>query len=127
MAGDAYCWGSDSDGAQGNDAGGNQTTPGIVARGFTYKELDAGQEYNTSYYGKTVCGIRSNNKLVCWGDDQDGGVGNSHDAYSDKQDPVHVKSLPVALEFVHVSVGGYNLWVDLRRETVAAKVILCSW
>lgn len=66
--GNLYCWGDDGAGVLGNDAGGSQSTPGVVVGGFTdWTAVSVG-------FG-TACGRRSTGRLYCWGRNERGQAG----------------------------------------------------
>lgn len=66
--GSLWCWGSDTDGALGNGAGGNSTQPSAVASTLPWTMVSVG--YNTA------CGIKQDSTLWCWGDAYSGKLGN---------------------------------------------------
>lgn len=78
VAGDAYCWGNDSYGQQGNGAGShNYATPGLVSGGHSWVMLSA-RVYQT-------CGVTSTGDGYCWGEGANGRLGNG--STGDMQEP----------------------------------------
>ncbi|WP_428295675.1 hypothetical protein [Hyphomicrobium sp.] len=77
-----YCWGNDSYGQQGNNAGGSNytATPAIINSALTFKSMVAG--------GYHVCAIDSNDDAYCWGAGTNGQLGNAASAH--QQSPVAV-------------------------------------
>lgn len=69
-SGKLYCWGSDVDGGvgDGGGVGGVQPTP-IEVPGFTDWE-------SVSADTNTACGVRTNGRAYCWGNNSNGQVGN---------------------------------------------------
>lgn len=64
-----WCWGNDSGGQVGNGATtGNQFSPVAVAAGTTWKSV--------SGLVSSMCGIKTNDSLWCWGADSFGEQGN---------------------------------------------------
>lgn len=65
-----YCWGRDNNGQVGNGPGGfgNVESPTAVGTNADWTMVSTG--------GYHTCGRRSNGRLYCWGDDQDGAVGD---------------------------------------------------
>ena len=68
-----YCWGENSDGRLGNNSTANSSVPvavnmsGVLA-GKTIKQISSGH-YHT-------CALASDDKVYCWGNNDDGGLGN---------------------------------------------------
>lgn len=77
-----YCWGNDSYGQQGNNAGGNNYTavPAAANSALTFKSVVAG-----AYH---ACAIDSSDDAYCWGRGDNGQLGNA--ASTNQQSPVAV-------------------------------------
>lgn len=100
-AGQAYCWGSNFEGALGNGAAPSTTpissTPVAVSGGITFSQLDAGT------ISEDTCGVTPTEELYCWGEGTDGELGNGT-----KQSSGTPSRVSVGLNFVAVSAGGYH-------------------
>jgi alpha-tubulin suppressor-like RCC1 family protein len=72
ITGQAYCWGLARSGALGNGSGGdtetNSLTPSAVAGALTFASLTTGAWYS--------CGIVTTGATYCWGNNEDGQLGN---------------------------------------------------
>lgn len=64
-----FCWGEDDDGEQGNGAGSAAATPAPIEASSAFFKVAA------SAFGNTVCAIRNDGALLCWGDNLYGGAG----------------------------------------------------
>jgi alpha-tubulin suppressor-like RCC1 family protein len=97
--GKAYCWGQGSDGKLGNNSSANQDEPVEVHAGEgpgTFTQVSAGSNH--------TCGIATNDKAYCWGDDFDGLLGNGGpDTNQDEPVEVHTGEGPGT--FTQVTVG----------------------
>jgi alpha-tubulin suppressor-like RCC1 family protein len=83
-AGGAFCWGSNQEGALGTGgAPAGTSTPTQVAGGRTYRGLSA------SVIGFYTCGVTTDNRAFCWGDNQSGQLGDGTQ-YTDRFTPVAV-------------------------------------
>ena len=69
-SGDAYCWGNQSKGrlGNGNDNSGSIAVPAPVSGGHSWTQISAGDEHS--------CGVTTSGDGYCWGDDNDGRLGN---------------------------------------------------
>lgn len=101
----AYCWGYGGNGQMGN---GSTTADNNVpvevnapATGVTYKKIVVG--------GGSVCGIGSNGRAYCWGQNTDGQLGNGTN--TDSTTPVAV-TLPTGVK--------YFIDIDIEYSTVCA-------
>ena len=89
----AYCWGSGSSGALGNNSTTNSSIPvavnttGVLA-GKAIKQISAGFSH--------TCAIASDNKAYCWGSGSSGALGNNSTTNS---------SIPVAVNTTGVLAG----------------------
>ena len=88
-----YCWGENSDGRLGNNSTANSSVPvavnmsGVLA-GKTIKQISSGH-YHT-------CAVASDDKVYCWGSNEDGGLGNGS---------ASVSPVPVAVNTTGVLAG----------------------
>ena len=86
----AYCWGSGSSGALGNNSTTNSSIPvavnttGVLA-GKTIKQISAGSFH--------TCAIASDNKAYCWGSGTSGQLGDN--LYTNSSIPVAINSTGV--------------------------------
>ncbi len=64
----ASCWGESTDGQLGNGSTLDRLTPVLVLGGHTWSMLRAGED--------TICGITTGTETYCWGDNNQGGVGD---------------------------------------------------
>ncbi|MFO1243528.1 MAG: hypothetical protein U1E36_10105 [Rickettsiales bacterium] len=95
--GHAYCWGDGSNGKLGNGSTADRILPTEVAGGIT-------DWIQVSTDAQMTCGLRANGKILCWGDNTHGALGNGGGSNS---------SVPVPLEgdiasFTNLDVGGYG-------------------
>jgi alpha-tubulin suppressor-like RCC1 family protein len=81
--GEAYCWGSNFQGALGDDSGQDHLHPSAVSGGFTFSSLTS--------FGFHTCGHLSNGFAACWGSNVNGQLGNA--GTSDSPVPVAVESI----------------------------------
>jgi alpha-tubulin suppressor-like RCC1 family protein len=66
-AGEAYCWGLNTEGQLGNGTQANSTLPVAVSGGLTFAAIDAG--------GRHTCGITPGGQAYCWGLGESGQLG----------------------------------------------------
>jgi alpha-tubulin suppressor-like RCC1 family protein len=96
-AGAAYCWGGNTNGQLGDEptAPSERLTPSLVAGGLTFASLSARMFY--------TCGVTVEGAAYCWGDNQDGQLG---DGTTDQR----LTPVPVAggLSFTSISAGGIH-------------------
>lgn len=81
--GDAYCWGSNSYGAQlgiGSDTPGTSAVPLSVVGGLRYTDIEVASD--------AACGLTANGRTYCWGLDDAGSLGGAD--ISDSDTPVLV-------------------------------------
>lgn len=107
--GTIWCWGNNTYGQLGNNAGLNQLSPVSVVGGFTdWVQVSAGG-FNTG-------GIRSNGSLWMWGRNNYGQLGNN--TATNTSSPVSV-------------VGGFTDWADLNASStvnaIRANGVAYSW
>ena len=90
----AFCWGEELDGSLGNGAtAGTQTVPSQVSNITDFKKVAI-----NSYTG---CGLRANGKMVCWGNDWAGQLGNG-EPKANSDVPVEVTGIS---DFIDLTVG----------------------
>ena len=67
--GEAFCWGTNTQGQSGNGASGDEAigSPMVVLGGFIFSSLTAG--------GSHTCGIQTSGITVCWGNNEGGQLG----------------------------------------------------
>jgi alpha-tubulin suppressor-like RCC1 family protein len=93
---EAYCWGWDRDGQVGNDLlRGRRTKPVRVAGGLQFRQVDAGESH--------TCGVTTTNRVYCWGNNEDGQLGNREPV--DRLTPAAVTG---NLRFSRVSAGRFH-------------------
>jgi len=63
-AGDAYCWGDNSDGALGDGTTVSSTSPVAVVGGLTFAMVSADKNLNG---GASICGVTRAGVAYCWG------------------------------------------------------------
>ncbi len=79
--GQAYCWGVDADGQIGNgSATSTYNRPVAVSTYSDFKKIAVGSG--------SICGLRVNGEVACWGDDGSGELGNGPDITGDQASPV---------------------------------------
>ena len=82
VSGDAYCWGDDFGGKLGDDVTIlAQPTPVIVAGALTFSSVSAGFDH--------TCGVTAGPTAYCWGDDNQGELGDDI-TLADQSTPVQV-------------------------------------
>jgi alpha-tubulin suppressor-like RCC1 family protein len=80
------CWGDDSFGQLGNGAQ-RGTTPvpvDVAGPGRSWTQVAAGDQH--------TCGLAANRRIFCWGDDENGQLGNGPTSSATKQTPIGVAS-----------------------------------
>ena len=84
FAGDAYCWGTGSNGRLGNGVtSGVHSEPVPVNGGLKFQHLSAGHRH--------VCGITTTGEVYCWGAGESNQLGNG--STEDKSEPTYVPGL----------------------------------
>lgn len=87
-----WCWGDDGDGQLGSGGGPDEQRPVQVSGGVTtWSAVAAG--------GDHTCGLRTSGRLYCWGDDDNGQLGDDG-TLADSSTPVLV-------------AGGFTDWTDV--------------
>ncbi|MGH9027903.1 MAG: RCC1 domain-containing protein [Acidimicrobiia bacterium] len=96
-SGRLFCWGNDSQGQLGDgSACCNSSTPiEVFGEATNWKQVDAG--------GDHTCALKTSGRLYCWGDDDNGQVGDGAPA-TDVNTPVEVSGS--ANDWKRVAVGG---------------------
>ena len=94
--GDAYCWGSNGDGALGDGSSTIASTPVTVSRPseVTFAQVSAG--------GGHTCALASSGSAYCWGENPYGGLGDG--STTARMAPVRVAA-PSGVTFSSISVG----------------------
>ncbi len=71
----ALCWGAGGSGQLGNNGTGGKRTPVAVAGGLSFLNVSAGDQATrgSGYYS---CGVATDNRAYCWGDNLDGQLGD---------------------------------------------------
>ena len=116
----AYCWGSGSSGALGNNSTTNSSIPvavnatGVLA-GKTIKQISAGSLY--------TCAIASDDKAYCWGIGTSGQLGNNSAANS---------SVPVRVyapkENTTIAANAMKIRTQYAKKTAAAcSAVVTGW
>lgn len=84
-AGDAWCWGSNSNGQLGNGTiGGSNQTPALVSGGLKFVSISAG--------GSHTCGVTPAGAIFCWGANASGQLGDG--TQTDRPVPTRVTEAP---------------------------------
>jgi alpha-tubulin suppressor-like RCC1 family protein len=102
LDGQAYCWGSNGYGALGNDAVSSSGVPipvdtsGVLS-GLSIKQISAG-----SYH---TCVIASDDRVYCWGDNDDGQLGNNSNVSSTTPVAVYTTGALNGLTIKQISAG----------------------
>jgi alpha-tubulin suppressor-like RCC1 family protein len=112
-AGQAACWGYNSSGQLGNGTTSSSGAPVLVSGGLVFRTEPAvvptepdpdfyipGQAYISAGFAHTCGIVASSNALMCWGENEDGQLGNN--SRTDATAPVAVSG---GLQFRAVSAG----------------------
>ena len=95
--GQAYCWGYGGQGRLGTGSVNDQTTPtAVVQGGASYTSLSTGYSH--------TCAVASGGQAYCWGDNNNGRLGNG--STTDSTTPVAVTQGGVT--FASIRVGYYH-------------------
>ncbi len=93
--GDAYCWGSNTEGQLGDGSETNRLTPVPVSGGLTFKAISAGGDYPNDAGdgmslpdGSFTCGLTLDGEAYCWGDNWFGQLGDGTGQQSSTPVPV---------------------------------------
>lgn len=131
-AGEAYCWGKNHRGQLGDGTVTNRDAPVRAARGLTFTKLRTAS-YN-DIYGHT-CGIVASGAMYCWGDNENGELGDPSLPNGPNSGAYQATPVPVSggLTFTDLGVSsnytcglatggtlycwGYNGWGQLGRGT----------
>jgi hypothetical protein len=99
--GAVVCWGDDSEGELGNDAGGGAAFVPVQTFGFGSGALSvsAGAEDST-------CAVTAGGSVMCWGVDNEGQLGNGTTSSKPSLVPVQVTGLTSGV--TQVSAGAYS-------------------
>ena len=83
--GDAWCWGSNSNGQLGRGSiGGSSSTPQVVSGGFKFLSISPG--------GNHTCGVTFERAIYCWGANASGQLGDG--TQTDRAVPTRVSEAP---------------------------------
>lgn len=82
-AGEAYCWGAYGSGQLGNDASGDQTSPGRSAEELIFSTLAPGGDTHT-------CGLTEEGTAWCWGSNNAGQLGDDTTTNARQPEPREV-------------------------------------
>ena len=105
--GEAYCWGSNSQGQIGNNSTSTSTTPQRVGTAGTSTLWSDWVDISVS--GETTehtCGVRSNGEAYCWGYGPNGEVGEG--SGSPSVNYLVPEQVATYTDWVDVSAHGYN-------------------
>jgi alpha-tubulin suppressor-like RCC1 family protein len=97
----AYCWGSNSKGQLGDGTTTNQWSPKLVAGGYSWKQIEVG---GFSAYAGFTCGLTTGGKILCWGANYDGQLGNGGTSYYPTSWPSEVSDIGVT--YRQLAAGG---------------------
>jgi alpha-tubulin suppressor-like RCC1 family protein len=106
--GKAWCWGFDLDGqiGDGNDGQASEYSPVAVAGGRSFTFLTAGTSH--------TCGLDTEGKAWCWGNDLSGQGGDGNDGQADEYAPVAVDG---GHTFKHLTAGaGHTCGIDMAGK-----------
>ncbi len=97
----AYCWGRNLEGQLGNGSNAASSIPVLVtaAVGITYTGISAGNDFS--------CGIQSNGRAYCWGNNGNGNLGNN--TINPSNAPVLVSDPSAgSVEYSSIATGGFH-------------------
>ena len=105
-SGKAYCWGENDYGQLGDGSTANSSVPvavhtGGVLAGKTLTQISAG-----GGGGLETCALDSTGGAYCWGDNQNGGLGDGSTANSSVPVAVDTSGVLAGKILTHISVGG---------------------
>jgi prepilin-type N-terminal cleavage/methylation domain-containing protein len=103
--GRVYCWGYGADGAIGNGAFSNATSPALVSTGaipggVTIESIKASNGF--------TCGLGSNGKVYCWGDNYLGQLGDNTTTNRNTPVAVLAGAVPGGVTLKNLTVGAYH-------------------
>jgi prepilin-type N-terminal cleavage/methylation domain-containing protein len=123
--GEAYCWGWNREGNIGNGTVVDSIIPMLVSGGYTdWISISTGGGSATHPSQSAVsCGLRSNGRIYCWGDGEDGKLGNN--TWTSVSTPTEVAKADGTLP-------GYDDWKYLRFNgsatcAIRAEGLLYCW
>ena len=111
----AYCWGENMKGQLGNNSTANSSVPvkvdtsGVLA-GKTIKQISTGH-YHT-------CAVASDDKMYCWGENNNGELGNGSTVDSRVPVAVNMTGVLAGKTIKQMSVGTYNTCVIASDDKV---------
>ncbi len=101
--GDAYCWGENENGELGDGSTTDRSTPTLVTGGHTFEAITtggAGDRFLPGESANFTCALRTDGAVYCWGDNNDGQLGDG--TTTDSSVPVAVSG---GIIFQTVSAG----------------------
>ena len=111
-----YCWGENNNGELGNGSTVDSRVPvavnmtGVLA-GETIKQISTGPSYHT-------CVIASDDKIYCWGENNNGELGNGSTVDSRVPVAVNMTGVLAGKTIKQMSVGTYNTCVIASDDKV---------
>jgi alpha-tubulin suppressor-like RCC1 family protein len=115
--GEAYCWGLNDYGQVGTGTLGVTSAPELTPVLVDTSNLPGGAKFKQLALGSTwSCGIATDDKTYCWGDNRDGQLGNN--STTDEYAPVPV-SLPGGATFTQIAANTHDS-VDTLIHTTCA-------
>ena len=107
------CWGDNDDGQTGDGTASNilKLDPGVVVG-------DATNWRSVSAYAYHTCGTKHDNTLWCWGNNEDGSVGNGVDDNNNAGIPTPTPQQIGAAEWESVEVGGVHTCAIKQNGTL---------
>lgn len=101
--GDAYCWGENENGELGDGSTTDRSTPTLVTGGHTFEVITtggAGDRFLPGESANFTCALRTDGAVYCWGDNNDGQLGDG--TTTDSSVPVAVTG---GITFQSISAG----------------------
>lgn len=114
-AGATYCWGDNGSGQLGDGTTTHRSQPVLLLGGLSFRFIGTGRSSH-------VCGITTGDDLYCWGDNEDGQVGDS--STTDRTQPVRVAA---GVKFTFVSTANANASGSGHTCAVRTDGITLCW